>query len=104
MEVAELERHNAKLAAVGEGHARASAGERARADRWRRLCLAERVPVWVGRFDRRGIEPVVLFTSEFGQNSFKIQCILLGNSKTSEIFNINFSKVSAKFRENFNKI
>merc|ERR1719353_2465526 len=45
VEVAELERHNAKLAAVGEGHARASAGERARADRWRRLCLAERVPV-----------------------------------------------------------
>ena len=31
----------------------------------------------VERLDRRGIEPFELFTSEFGQNSFKIQYILL---------------------------
>ena len=35
----------------------------------------------VERFDRRGIEPFELFTSEFGQNSVKIQYILLGNSE-----------------------
>ncbi len=42
---------------------------------------------WVGRFDRRGIEPFELFRSEFGQNSFKIG-ISLENSKISENFNI----------------
>ena len=31
----------------------------------------------VERFDRRGIEPFELFTSEFGQNSVKFHCILL---------------------------
>ena len=40
-----------------------------------------RAPVadWVERFDRRGTEPFELFTSEFDQNSVKIQYILLEN-------------------------
>ena len=48
---------------------------------------------WAERFDRRGTEPFELFRSEFGQNSFKIQEFSLENSKCSEIFNINFSKI-----------
>ena len=45
----------------------------------------------VERFDRRGIEPFELFTSEFGQNSFKIQEFSL------EKFNIKISEISFKF-------
>ena len=37
----------------------------------------------VERFDRRGSEPFELCTSEFGQNSVRIQCILLEISKIS---------------------
>ena len=40
---------------------------------------AEDAEGWVERFDRRGIEPFELFTSEFGQNVVKFQCILLEN-------------------------
>ena len=59
----------------------------------------------VERFDRRGIEPFELFTSEFGQNYFKIQEFSLENSKFSENFlSSTFSKISAKFRQNFIKI
>ena len=35
----------------------------------------------VERFDRRGTEPFELFSSKFGQNSVKIQYILIENSK-----------------------
>ena len=41
----------------------------------------KRVKTCVERFDRRGIEPFELFTSEFGQNSVKIEYILLENAK-----------------------
>ena len=54
----------------------------------RNAASGEPMPAWVERFDRRGNEPFELFTSEFVQNSFKIQYISLENSKMSEIFNI----------------
>ena len=60
----------------------------------------------VERFDRRGIEPFELFASEFGQNSLRIDEILLEfirNPKNSGFFNI-FYKYSAKFRQIFIKI
>ena len=57
----------------------------------------------VERFDRRGIEPFEFFTSEFGQNSVKIQCILLGNSKKIQDCS-TFSKIFAKFRQIFIKL
>ena len=44
----------------------------------------------VERFDRRGTEPFELFTPEFGQNSVKIQCILLTKIKKIRIINIYF--------------
>ena len=56
----------------------------------------------VERFDRRGIEPFELFTSEFGQNSVKIQYILLENSKIQD-FSI-FSTTLAKFRRKIIKL
>ena len=45
----------------------------------------------VERFDRRGTEPFELFTSEFGQDSVRIQESLLEfirNPKISGMFNI----------------
>ena len=45
----------------------------------------------VERFDRRGIEPFELFTSEFGKNSLRIEEILLEfsrNPKNSGMVNI----------------
>ena len=63
---------------------------------------AEAGAAWVERFDRRGIEPFELFTSEFGQNSFKIQEFSLENSKISEkIFNFN---IFLKYRRDSDKI
>ena len=61
------------------------------------------VATWVERFDRRGIEPFELFTSEFGPNSLRIEEMLLEfirNPKISGTFNI-FQKYLAKFREIF---
>ena len=53
---------------------------------------------------RRGTEPFELFTSEFGQNSVKIQCILQENSKNSRVtvFNIfeNICEIPTKFHQN----
>ena len=56
----------------------------------------------VQRFDRRGIEPLELFTSEFGPNSLRIEDILLEFIRNPKIpgiimFNI-FYKYLAKFR------
>ena len=48
------------------------------------------VEAWVERFDRRGIEPFELFTSEFGQNSFKNSGIFARKFKISEMFNMIF--------------
>ena len=42
----------------------------------------------VERFDRRGTEPFELFRSEFGQNSARIEEILLEFIRNSENFNI----------------
>ena len=54
----------------------------------------------VERFDRRGIESMgfELYTSEFGQNSIKIQCILLENSKKFRILNLIFQHFRKCFR------
>ena len=49
------------------------------ADRVVLRCTPNAVLNLVERFDRRGIEPFELFKSEFGQQSVKIQCILLEN-------------------------
>ena len=57
------------------------------ADRVVLRCTPNAVLNLVERFDRRGIEPFELFKSEFGQNSFKIQDVLLENSKSLENFN-----------------
>ena len=63
---------------------------------------------WVERFDRRGIEPFELFTSELGQNSVKIQYILLENSNNSGFFNIfeniNICKIPTKVHQPLSKI
>ena len=58
-------------------------------------------PTWVERFDRRGIEPFELFTSEFGQNSVKIQYILLENLKNSGLI---FFQHFRKYLRNSDKI
>ena len=60
----------------------------------------------VERFDRRGIEPFELFTSEFGQNFVKIQYILLDNSKNSGCFNIfeNVCEIPKNFHQTLCKI
>ena len=58
---------------------------------------------WVERFDRRPIEPFELFTSEFGQNSVRIQ------ENSSRIFRkflkfekfSTFSKVFSEIPRNF---
>ena len=52
---------------------------------------------WVERFDRRPIEPFELFTSEFGQNSVRIQ------ENSSKIFR-KFLKKVPEFWQNFNRI
>ena len=44
----------------------------------------------VERFDGRGTEPFELFTSEFGQNSFKIQELSLENLKFWKMLKLNF--------------
>ena len=66
------------------------------------------VSLRVERFDRRPIEPFELFTSEFGQNSVRIQ-----KNSSRQDFSENFCKLrnsqhflkySAKFREIFVRI
>ena len=64
----------------------------------------------VERFGWRGIEPFELFRSEFGQNSLRIEEILLEFIRKPKIsgiimFNIFYKYLAlAKFRENFFKI
>ena len=55
----------------------------------------------VERFDRRGIEPFELYTSEFGQNSVTIQYIWLENSRGSGFS--TSSNIIVKFRQNLIK-
>ena len=58
----------------------------------------------VERFDRRGIEPFELFTSEFGQNSVKIQYIPRKFKNFRDFEFSTFSNIFAKFLQNFIKL
>ena len=75
---------------------------RGRGDERGRRAVPDRERGLVERFDRRGIEPFELFTTEFGQNSFKIQYIFLENSKCQ--YFSTFSMVFANLRQNFIKL
>ena len=59
------------------------------ADRVVLRCTPNAVLNLVERFDRRGIEPFELFTSEFGQDSVRILEILLDLIRNPKIQEIN---------------